>query len=170
MLACDALVAVALYVLLRPVSKALALLAMGFRLVHTAIYGVNLLNLVSAVLLLSGAGYLAVFEPGHLHALVLLFLEAHQYGYALGLVFFGFHCLVLGYLLFKSGYFPRILGILMVVASLGYLADSFAHVLLADYARYETVFIVVVFVPAFVAEVSLCMWLLLKGVSTRTRP
>jgi hypothetical protein len=157
---CDVAVAVLLYVLLRPVSKSLSLMATGFRLTGTAIYGFNLLNYFVAVLLLSGADYLAVFEPGQLHALALLFLEMHRHGYDLGLVFFGLHCLVLGYLLFKSDYFPKILGVLMVLASLGYLVGSFTLFLFPEYEDAITP----VYVAPLIGELSLCLWLLIKGV------
>jgi hypothetical protein len=129
--------------------------------------GINLLNLFFVLQLLNGADYLAVLDAGQVHALVLLFLNAHSTGYAIGLVFFGFSILVLGYLIFRSGYIPRVLGILLVLASFGYLVDSFAHVLLPNYADYAAVFTMVVFTPAFIAELSLALWLLLKGVNVQ---
>lgn len=168
MLTFDAVVALALYVLLKPVNKGMALLATFFRLVHTAIYGANLLNLFIVLLVLSGAGVLAAFGAGQTHALVSVFLSAHGIGYAVGLVFFGLHCLLIGYLIFRSGYFPRILGGLMVAAGFGYLIDSFAHVLLTNYAAYESILTVVVFAPALVAELALALWLLLKGVKVQS--
>jgi len=170
MLMCDVVLALALYVLLIPVNRSLALLAAFFRLVHAAIYGINLLNLFFVLKLLSGAGYLTVFETDQLHALVLLFLSGHGTGYLIGLVFFGFHCFVLGYLVFKSGYFPRILGVLLMFASFGYLIDSFANFLLPNYENYRTIFSLVVFVPAFVGELSFCLWLLLKGINEQRTP
>jgi SAM-dependent methyltransferase len=167
MLLCDVLVAVALYVLFKGVDKSLALLAAFFRLAHASIVGVNLLNTYVPLLLLGDAAYLTAFDLEQLHALVLLFLQAHSFGYVIGLVFFGVHCLILGYLVFRSGYVPRILGVLLIVASLGYLMDSFSRALLVNYAEYETVFLLIVFVPAFMAEVSFCLWLLVKGVDVR---
>ena len=164
MLTCDVLVALALYVVFRGVDKSLALLAAFFRLAHAAIVGVNLLNTYVPLLLLGDATYLTVFDPGQLHALALLALEAHSFGYLIGLVFFGFHCLVLGYLVFKSGYVPRVLGVLLIFASVGYLVDSFSRTLLSSYPEYEAILTGVVFVPAFMAEVSFCLWLLLKGI------
>jgi hypothetical protein len=161
---CDVAVAVLLYVLLRPVSKTLALVAAGFRLTGTAIYGVNLLNLFAALLLLSGADYLTVFEPGQLQALVLLFLDLHGHGYDLGLVFFGLHCLFLGYLLFKSDAFPRILGVLMVLACFGYLIGSFTRFLLPKY----TAAVAPLYAAPLVGELALCLWLIVKGVRIRS--
>lgn len=166
MLICDAVVALALYVLLRQVSRNLALLATFFRLVHTAILGANLLNLFFVIFLLGGASYLAGIPSGQLPALAQLFLEAHGIGYTLGLVFFGVHCLILGYLVFKAGFMPRVLGILLVVAGAGYLLDSFVQVLLSNYADFELVFALAVFIPAFVGELTFCLWLLFKGVTT----
>jgi hypothetical protein len=161
----DLVVSVLFYVLLKPVSKTLSLIAASLRLLaHPAIASINLLNHFIALLLVSGAEYLTVFETDQLHALVLLFLNAHTYGYLIGGAFFGLHCFVLGYLLFKSDLFPGILGILLVLASLGYLIESFGNFL---FPNYEEVFVWIVAVPAVIAELSLCLWLLLKGVKAQ---
>jgi hypothetical protein len=161
----DLVVSVLFYVLLKPVSKTLSLVAASLRLLaHPAIASINLLNHFIALLLLSGADYLTVFEPDQLHALVLLFLNAHTYGYLIGGAFFGLHCFVLGYLLFKSDLFPEILGVLLVLASLGYLIESFGNFL---FPGYEALFAWIVAVPAVIAELSLCLWLLLKGVKAQ---
>ena len=152
---------VLLYVLFKPVSKTLSLVAASFRLAMTVMQGMNLLNKVTALLLLSGAGYSTVFEPDQLHSLVLLFLNAYEYGALIWGTFFGLHLLVLGYLLFKSGYFPRILGVLFVFASFGYLIDSYGHLLLPQYTEIYTV-VVWATVPA---ELSFAVWLLIKGVN-----
>jgi hypothetical protein len=169
MIMCDVALALVFYVLLKPVSNALALLAAFFRLAQAATLGINLLNLFFALQLISGADYLTVVGADQLQAQAMLFLDAHGTGYAIGLVFFGFSIMVLGYLIFKSGYFPRILGVLLVVASFGYLIDSFARVLLPSYGNYEAIFTLVVFAPAFIAELSLCLWLLIKGVNVQGR-
>ncbi len=160
----DIVVALALYVLLKPVNKSLALLAAWFRLVYAVILGIALQNLLSVLQLLGGADYLAAFKTGELHAQVMLLLNAHSDGWLIGLVFFGLHCLVLGYLIFKSGYIPRILGALLVAASFGYVIDSFAHFLLPNYSDYKTPFLLLVAVPAFIGELSFTFWLLFKGV------
>jgi len=167
MIMSDVALALIFYILLKPISNTLALLAAFFRLAQATTLGINLLNLFFVLQLLNGADYLAALDREQVHALVLLFLNAHSTGYAIGLVFFGFSILVLGYLIFRSGYIPRILGILLMLASLGYLVDSFAHVLLPNYADYAAVFTLVVFTPAFIAELSLALWLLLKGVNVQ---
>jgi hypothetical protein len=163
MILCDVALALLFYVLLKPVNKSLSLLAAFFRLTQAAVLGVNLLNLLFVLQLLSGADYLAAFSAEQLYALVLQFLDAHGIGYSIGLVFFGIQCAVLGYLICKSDYIPRILGILLILASAGYLTDSFAKFLLSEYQNYETLFALVVFLPAFIAELSLCLWLIIKG-------
>ena len=164
MIISDVALALILYILLKPVSNLLSLMAAFFRLAQAAVLGVNLLNLFFVLQLLSGADSLSTFDPNQLHALVLLFLNAHSTGYSIGLVFFGIHCLILGYLIFRSGYFPKVLGVLLIVASFGYLIDSFAHFLLPNYKDYENIFLPVVFIPAFIAESSFCLWLLIKGI------
>lgn len=163
--ASDVAVAVLLYVLLAPVSRTLALLAAAFRLVGTAIYGVNLLNYFAALLVLAGGGYLTAFEPGQRQALALLFLDLHKHGYDLGLVFFGLHCLVLGYLLLRSDYFPRVLGVLMVLAAVGYLIGSSARFLFPQYVAA----VAPVYVAPLIGEVAFCAWLLTKGVRLQPR-
>jgi hypothetical protein len=155
---------VLLYVLLRPVSRTLSLVAAFARLALAIIQGINLLPYFIALLLLSGAGYLTVFEPDQLDALVLLFLNAHGYGVFIWQLFFGFHLFVLGYLIFKSGYFPRILGILMVLGSLGYLLDSYGNILFPNYAA---IFGVIVGVTAVIGELPFFLWLLIKGVNVQ---
>ena len=151
------------YVLLKPVNKNLALLAVLFNLIQTAVLVANKLNLLMPLFLLGNAEYLNAFEPNQLSALAYVFVKAHDYGFGIGLIFFGFECFVLGYLIFRSDYFPRILGILMALAGLGYLANSFAILLAPAYAG--TIFPILVL--ALVGELSLCLWLLVKGVNVQ---
>jgi hypothetical protein len=159
----DVVLAWAFYVLLKPVNKNLSLLSGWLRLVNSTIFGIALYNLFSVLQILSGAEYLKVFVTGQLQAQVMLFLNAFNYTWLIGLVFFGLHLFVLGYLIFKSGYIPRILGILVIVASVGYLIDSFANFLLPNYTDYKDIFLLVVVVPGIIGELSLTFWLLFKG-------
>ena len=112
----DVVAAWALYVLLKPVNKSLALLAAWFRVVYVTIYGMTQLILYSVLQLLGGADYLTVFETDQLYALVLLNLNTYDSGFLIGLVFFSFHVFILGYLVFKTGYIPRIVSILLIFA------------------------------------------------------
>jgi hypothetical protein len=153
---------VVLYILLKPVSKMLSLVAACARLAMTVMQGSNLVFKCAALILLKSTGYLSVFEQDQLHALVMLMFDAHNYGVLAWGTFFGLHCLVLGWLIFKSDYFPRILGILMVFASLGYLAESFGNFLSPVYGER---FGWIVNVTAFVGEFPFFIWLLFKGVN-----
>jgi len=157
----EVVLVVLLYKLLRPVSQTLSLIAASFRLAMTVLQGTNLLNKVTALLLLNGAGYATAFEPDQLHALVSLFLSAYEYGALIWGTFFGLHLLVVGYLLYRSGYFPRILGVLFALASAGYLIDSFGNLVLPQFAEVYT-WIVMATIPA---ELAFAVWLLIKGVN-----
>jgi Domain of unknown function (DUF4386) len=156
----DIPVMLALYVLLRPVNKNLALMAILFNLIQTAVLVANKLNLLMPLFLLGNADYLKTFDPNQLYALAYLFVRAHDNGFGIGLIFFGFACLTYGYLIFRSGYFPRILGVLIAIAGLSYLTDSFALILAPTSAG--TVFPILVL--ALIGELSLCLWLIVKGV------
>ncbi|MGB9205613.1 MAG: DUF4386 domain-containing protein [Terriglobales bacterium] len=159
---CDVPLMLIFYVLLRPVNRNLALLAVLFNLVQTAVLVANKLNLLTALFLLGNAGYLKAFEPHQLHALSYLSLKLHDYGFGVGLIFFGCECLVVGYLIFRSGYLPKTLGVLMQIAGLCYPTNSFALLLAPTFAN---VIFPAILVPAFIGELSLCLWLLVKGVN-----
>jgi hypothetical protein len=161
---CDVPVLVIFYLLLRPVSESLALLATWINLVQTAVLAANKLNLVVPLLLAADAGYLKAFSPEQLHALSYLAIEVHEFGFGIGLVFFGFACLATGWLIFRSGYLPRTLGVLMLMAGLSYLTNSLALLLAPSFAA---AIFPGVLVPAFVGESALCLWLIVKGVDTR---
>ena len=150
-----------LYVLLKPVNKDLALLAVLLNLVQDAIGGVNVLNTYRPLQLLGGAGYLNVFSREQLEAMASLSLEAHSVGFAVALLFFGAYCVVLGYLIFKSGFFPTLLGVLLAVAGLCYLVNSLA-VILSPTA--SSILFPAILIPAFVGELSLALWLTVKGI------
>ena len=118
---------------------------------------------------LGGAGYLAAFDSGQLDAQALLALEAFDYAWLVGLVCFGAHLAMLGYLVLRSGYVSRILGYLLIVAGAAYAADTFARALLSNYADFEDVFLGIVAVPSVIGELWLGLWLLFKG-GTRAAP
>jgi len=159
----DVVVAWALYILLKPVNNSLSLLAAWLRLVNATIFGIALYNLFSVLRLLSDTNYLTLLDTGQLQAQVMLFLTAFNDTWLIGLIFFGIHLAVLGYLIIRSGFIPKFIGILLVIASLGYLIDSFANVLLVNYVEYAEIFMLIVIVPGVIGELSLTFWLLLKG-------
>jgi hypothetical protein len=149
------------YVLLRPVGRDVALLAVCFNLVAVAVEAVGRLQLISALTTLRSAETLAAFEPAQVHALAYIALQTHARGFGISLLFFAGVCLALGWLIYRSGFLPRLLGGLMALAGLGYLANTFA--LLLSPALHARIFPAVL-VPAFVAESTLCLWLLVRGV------
>lgn len=153
----DVVVAWALYLLLKPVSNSISLLAAWFRIVYAAILACALNNLLTVLQLLNGTDYLHAFDINQLHSQVMLFLNAFTDGWNLGLLIFGLHLLVLGYLAFTSGYIPKILGILVTVAGLGYAVDGVGKILSPDYHLSLAMF-------TFVGEVLLIFWLLWKGI------
>jgi hypothetical protein len=157
----EIVLAAILYVLLKPVSQPLSLAAAFSRLAEAVVQAVNLLTGLPALLLLGGAGYLTAFEPAQLQALVLLFLEVNAFLILVWGLLFGFHLLLLGYLVYKSGFWPRILGILLLLASLGYLAQSYGHILAPQYDDPLSTVVVVLSVPG---ELAFTVWLLWKGV------
>lgn len=163
MLLSDVAIAVLFYVLLKPVSNTLALIAAAFRLIQAAILGFNLLNYYAALLLLSGAGYSTAFETEQHHALAMLFLDMHSHGYDLGLLFFAISNFILGYLVIKSEYFPGILGYGLISAATVYLSGSFVHFLFPDYVSLFTP----IYIVPLIAELSFCLWLLIKGVKAK---
>jgi Domain of unknown function (DUF4386) len=150
-----------LYLLLKPVNRNLALLAMLFTLVQTASLVANKLNLMMPLFVSGDAAYLQAFTPDQLHALGYLAIRAHAHGFAIGLIFFGFECLITGYLIFASGFLPRIIGIAIQFAGVCYLVNSFA-LLVAP--ALDNMLFPAILLPCFVAELSLCLWLLVKGV------
>ncbi|WP_197684174.1 DUF4386 domain-containing protein [Planococcus antarcticus] len=132
----DVIVAWALYILMKRVNNNVALLAALFRLIYTAIFAAVIFNFLSVLQLVSEERYLALMETNQLHAQVMLLIDAFNNGWNIGLVFFGMHLLLIGYLVFKSGFMPKLLGILVMLAGLGYLIDSFAKIELSNYSDF----------------------------------
>ena len=159
MLIADVAVALALYMLLKPVHHALALLAAFFRLVQAAVLGANLSNLFSALHSLN-SDTVTAFTAEQRHTLALNALMTQATGYDLGLFFFAFALFTLGYLFYKSAYVPKLLGVLLVVSGLVYLLGSSAVVIAPAYIST----VAFLYVVPVVAELALALWLLFKGV------
>ena len=147
-----------LYQLLKPVNKTFAALMVIFALVGVSISMLNELNHFAVLLLSSGAGYLTAFKADQLNALVMFFLELRKYGTYIPQIL-SFWVLLLGYLVFKSGFLPRILGILLMFGGLCYTA---AAVLFFLFPNFDTV---ILGLFAFIGEALFYLWLLIKGVN-----
>lgn len=156
----DVAIAVVLYQLLKPLSRTLALLAAAFRMTQTAVIGLNLLNMFQALRILDDADYLDAFGSGQSEALALLYLDAHRYGYLLGLAFFGVSTLIVAYLALASKQMPRPLGVLLGLAGAGYLIDTFTFFLIPGYDGAASP---IVLAPALLAEIWFAFWLLTRG-------
>lgn len=161
MIACYITVTLFFYGLFKPVGRSLSLLAAFFSLVGIAVLAANSLNHLAPLVFLGGAHYLSAFETTQLQALALISLKMHARGYSIAGVFFGVYCLMIGYLIFRSGFLPRILGVLMAIGGLSYLTDSFVIFLLPTLAARlpDTT------VLGGIAELSLCLWLIVMGVN-----
>ncbi len=163
--ACDVALALILFRLLESVSRNLALLGAFFRLTFVAVYSVSKLFLIAAAVIAGRAEYLAeAFEPKQVNAMVWLALAMHDYGYGASLLFFGCCTVVFGYLVGKSGYLPRSLGILLLIAGAGYVVYSVAQVLSPSFAG--KVLFPWLLLPGFVAELALSVWLVVRGVDS----
>lgn len=162
-LVADTVVAWALYYFFKPLNRGLSLLASWFRLLFVAVFGINMLNWLNILYLLAASDYLTAFDTSQLEAQVMMYYEAYNYGANISFIFFGVHIGIIGYLVLKSDYIPQVLGVLLIIAFVGYLIDSFASFLSSGYANNEAAFWIVVALPAFISEFSLAIWLLLKG-------
>ena len=141
----DVLVAWGLYIVLKPANKNLSALAAWLRVIYGGIFIFAISKLYAA---------LQVVTPDGSQAMT--FLKAFQSIWDMGLILFGFHLLVLGYLVFKSGYIPKWLGVFLVLAAVGYIVDGIGKTLSTDYNLTIAQF-------TFVGEVLLIFWLLWKG-------
>jgi len=160
MLACYVAVTLLFYGLFKPVGRSLSLLAALFSLVGIAVLAVNSLNHLAPLVFLGNADYLGAFETTQLQALALISLKLHARGYSIASVFFGIYCLMIGYLVFRSGFLPRLVGALMALGGLSFLTSSFATFLLPLLAAR----LPYIGMLGGIGELSLCLWLMVVGV------
>lgn len=163
-LLCDTALALLFYELLKPVSPLLSMLAAFFRLMHVAILTISTLFHFAALTFLTGQHDLSVFNTAQLREQALSFLALHARGYTITLVFFGTACLLLGIVIYRSLFLPRILGVLMVIAGSCYLIGSLARLLSPAFASHLFPYILL---PGALGEWSLTVWLLVIGVNVQ---
>lgn len=157
--ACHLVWTLLIYELLKPVNRGLSLLAVFFSLVAIALQAFSGLLQIAPLIVLQGADSFAAFNVDQLRALALLGLQLYGRAFDIYLVFFGFWCVLIGYLIFQSTFLPRILGALEAVAGLCWL--TFLWLPLAQYlSPYNQVL-------AGLGEIALMLWLLLRGVDAR---
>ena len=156
----DAIISVLLYQLFRPYGKTMAMLSAALRLIaHPAIASLNLLNhyLAHYILIADAPQLIELLQAQNLS---LMFMEAHRIGYLIAGAFFGVHCFLLGLLILRSGIVPKLIGALIILASGGYLLESFGDLL---YPGNELLLANVVGFSAAAGEVSLALYWLIKG-------
>ncbi|KQY89107.1 DUF4386 domain-containing protein [Pelomonas sp. Root1444] len=152
----DLPVIVVLWRLLRPVNETWALTATGLNLVQTAVLVANRVQLLTALEFATAPGLAAAFLPGQRDALAMLAVQLHGQGFGIGLVFFGFACVIRGALVAASGVAPRVLGWLLIAAGLAYLLNSFALLLAPTLAQW---LFPAVMLPVLVGELAFALWL-----------
>lgn len=156
-LACSLPLAMVFYVLLKPSAPRLVILVLLFNVSAVVLEAGSKLFLLPALFFLGGAEYLQAFSPEQQATLAYLGVRLHGYGFSVSLIFFGFECVLLGFLLVKARYCPTPIGALMVVAGVCYLSSSFILLLVPSLSN------VLLLIPCLVAELSLALWLLFRG-------
>lgn len=157
--------AAVLYAMLWPAGRVMALVMSFARLAQATILGLNLLNMFTALQILTHPEYVGAFTEAQVQTLAFVFLTTQRAGYDLGLVFFAVHLGALGYLVFRSGFLPRVLGVLLAVSAVGYAVNSFALFLAPSLATLTGH---VVVVTALIGELPVTLWLLIKGLESKT--
>jgi hypothetical protein len=157
---CNVPLALIFYDLFKVVNRSLSALVAFFILVATAIESANLLNYYAPLIFLEG-GRSSAFKSEQLHAFAYMSLALNAIGFNVAVVFFAFYDLLIGYLVFRSGFLPRILGVLMAVAGLCYLTSSLASFLSPRFAAHLLPYVLM---PSGAGELALCLWLLVMGI------
>jgi hypothetical protein len=158
---CDAALTALLYLLLRPAGRELAAVAAFLRIVSTAAFAAAESSYFAALPILSGAAYLKAFSPEQLNALSLLSLKLYNSGGIVPTLFYGVAWILLGTLMFISGYLPRWLGALLAFAGLCFVIGMFALIVAPAYS--SSFFLL----PMIIAMLLLAVWLLVRGVDAR---
>lgn len=159
----DILVAWAFYVFLEPINQKLSLLGAWLRLTYSAILGIAILNLIVVLLLTGNTIDFSSLKIEQTQAIMMLFLEAFQWIWSMGLVVFGGHLLIVGCVALKSDIIPKVIGILLLLASIGYMIIHLSKIFLPQYEGVITTLNYVFTIPMIVGELGFGIWLLLRG-------
>jgi hypothetical protein len=159
-LSCDIVIAIILYDLLKTVARTLALSAAAFRIAFDVGLAAATMFHFAPLYLLKGPMYAAALPPAQLQAAAFEMIQIHNLGYNLFLIFFAVHLLLLGYLIIRSTFLPRLLGALLLLTGLCYLTNSFLHLV---YPEVHTSFYLLL--PGLISEFALAGWLLVRGVN-----
>src|SRR3989442_7099525 len=151
-----------IYFVLKPAGRSLSMLAAFFGLGGVAIGGVGWVLRLASLVLLHGDQYLSAFTTSQLQAMSMIALKLPLTVFSIAMVFFGIQCLSIGYLVARSTFLPRILGILLAIGGTSYVIASFASFLIPSFGAHLISFVLPV---ALIGEGSLTVWLLVKGVN-----
>src|SRR5688572_31850201 len=160
---CFIFLVLTLHRLLKAVDQAYATAMVALVIVAVPIAFLNMLNYLAVLILSSGAGFLSAFTTTQLHSLIMVFLNLHEQGIAVVELFWGLWLFPFGVLVYKSGFLPRVLGVLLMIACVAYLADSFTSLL---WPRHKDFVSSLTAAPAGLGEFAIMLWLLIKGVKT----
>jgi len=152
-------VALALYDLLKGVNQRHASLMFGLIVVSIPIALLNELNAIAALILVRGADFLSTFDKPQRDALAMLFLNLHNHGFGVCAIFWGLWLFPLGLLVYRSGFFPRILGVLLIVNCFTYPVNSFTSLLLPQYEHIVSRWMM----PLTFGELLFMFWLVIMG-------
>ncbi|MBH5319472.1 DUF4386 domain-containing protein [Paenibacillus sp. GSMTC-2017] len=159
----DIVVAWAFYVFLAPIHKNLSVLGAWLRLVYSAILAIAILNLLIVLLLTRDTAGLSSFTVEQTQSLIMLFLTAFESIWSIGLVVFGGHLFIVGYVAFKSDYIPKVISILLLLASFGYVTVHLGKTFLSHYAEVIGIVNYIFTIPMIAGELGFGIWLLLRG-------
>ena len=157
----DVVIAWALHIVFRDVNRDVSLATAWFRLVYTVLLGVALVSMFQVLQILGSSGFLGALGADQVNSLTMTELASFESTWLIGLVAFGIHLVLLGWLIVRSGLASKVLGYVLIVAGIAYVLDTAAHGLLSDYESVASVFLVAVAVPSMVGEGWLGLWLLL---------
>ena len=156
--------ALALYRLFRAVDNRHALLMLCSVMVSVAVMCLNMIHQYAALLILEGSCLMQAFDGSQADSLILLFMDLHKHGYRIAQIFFGIWLFPLGFLAYRSGFIPRLIGVLLMIACFSFLAGFFLFFLLPGYSAGLSSLVTL---PTTIGEFALCLWLLIKGVRER---
>lgn len=156
MASCFFLLGLSLYLLFKKTNRTAALFMLVINAIGAPIMALNVLNQVAAQHVLSGAGYLKAFSTEQLQALSLFFLDLQGLGYLIAAISYGLYLLPLGYLILKSGFFPRLFGYLYLACGSLTMVDFLVQFLLPRYGAYSQILLY----PLALVEIGFCLWLL----------
>lgn len=163
MLFFDVLLVWSLTGLTKSVNRKITYIASLFRLLHALFFGIALFKLWSIYLLTSNASISDILK----HSVVNLLIDFDTF-WTIGLLFFGIHLIILGYLVLKSVDIPKALGFLLLLAAIGYILDGMAKLFMSNYIDYKDVFEIIVVTPSVIGEFSFTIWLLVIGFKKQT--